>query len=348
MDEEQTTSNCDFNPFIEDAEEVQTEVTNDQPQETQQLVVDQPEAVEERKTHPKFTFGGEELKEDKVVYESKYSRYKQAFLTQFIRRHIQVLGGPQSFSEERPYIFMDLYGGLGLYRDRSDDTLCAGSPILFYTKLEEAAVRYKGLVYEKNEARAEALTSSLYHVKDNVTVINDDNTNFVDGFKNALQGTRWADVHNGSFSDDYVQRREREIRGLIYLDHTGCCDVQKIVDVCKRSHMDVLIHHGNTIVKRCEGRAKNGDKWDGKSITSSAISNTHKFARRYWYTSDHQEAPFNKQQFNFLYGSNVHNQSPMHNDGRFNLYNVFDHDGQLIRLKLTHSNKTLKEDFNIN
>ena len=202
MDETQNSNSNDFNPFIVEEPDVES---NSQPDnaDTQQLVIDQPE-VADRKTHPKLSFGGDSLKSGEVVYESKYSRYKQAFLSKFIENHIRALGGAASFEEDRPYIFMDLYGGLGLYRDRSDDTMCAGSPILFYTKLDEAGIPYKGLVYEKNETRAEALTSSLYHVKDDVTVINDDNVNFVEGFKNALVGTRWDSLYTSCFSENLI------------------------------------------------------------------------------------------------------------------------------------------------
>ena len=331
-----------WNPFIESER-----IPEDSDAEA---VIDQPEIVETRKTHPKHTFGGESKTKD-VGYESKYSRYKQAFLKRFINEHISLCGGVSTFSNEKPYIFMDMYGGLGLYRDRDSGNFCAGSPILFYTELEEAQVPYKGIVYEKNRNRAESLKSSLYHVKEDISVINEDNANFYEGFKECLAGTSWEGLYaEGRWSEDYVTTQERQIRGLVYLDFTGCCDVDKIVSVCHRSHMDVLIHHSNTPVKRCEGR---GGKWDGKSVTSSAISNTHKFSRRHWYTSDHQQAPCNKQQFNFLYGSNLQNTSPiaeeMHTPhSRFNMYNIFDHDGQLIRLKLTHSNKTLKDEFKIN
>jgi hypothetical protein len=314
-----------------------------------EVAIDQPEIVETRKTHPRHTFSGEGLK-DAGAYESKYSRYKQAFLKNFINKHIDRAGGEITFAEDRPYIFIDMYGGLGLYRDRDDGEICAGSPILFYTELEEAGIPYKGLVYEKNANRANSLKGSLYHIKENVSVIHDDNANFFNGFKQCLVNTRWDGLHDeGRWNEDYVTAQQRQIRGLVYLDFTGCCDVDKIVNVCHKSHMDVLIHHGNTPVKRCEGR---GGQWDGKSLTASAISNTHRFSRRYWYTSNHQSAPCNKQQFNFLYGTNTERTSPFMEEShrpldRFNMYNIFDHEGQLIRLKLTHSNKTLKDDFKI-
>jgi len=345
MDEEITTENPstnDFNPFIEPAPDIQ--------EESERVVLDLPAADDSFSGIPSsISFAGESRQEDSdnPSYETKYSRYKQAFLKKFLGNHIQMSGNVNAFSDDNPYFFIDMYGGLGLYRDRSDGELCAGSPILFYTELDEASVPYRGLVYEKNKKRAESLRSSLYHRKDTVKVINDDNRNFLDGLRGSLANTRYETAFYGTY--DHSSTQLRYMRGLIYLDFTGCCDVSKIVDVCLNSHLDVLIHHGNTPVKRCEGR---GGKWDGKSISGSAISNTHKFQRRHWFTSNHLSAPCNKQQFNFLYGSNNQNASPISEplslfDSRFNMVNVFEHDGQLIRLKLTHSNKTLKSVYQI-
>lgn len=336
MDEEITIENPStngFNPFI------------DQEEPAAEVALDMPAA----RIPVSTSFAGDSRKESshEPSYETKYSRYKQAFLKKFLTNHIRMQGGAHAFNPDNPYFFIDMYGGLGLYRDRSDGELCAGSPILFYTELEEAGVPYRGIVYEKNAKRAESLKSSLYHQKDNVKVFHEDNEKFFDGLQQSVEGTCYRHAFNGTY--DHATTQLRYMRGLVYLDFTGCCDVDKIVDVCLNSHLDVLIHHGNTPVKRCEGR---GGQWDGKSISGSAISNTHRFQRRHWFTSNHLNAPCNKQQFNFLFGSNKQNQSPIREeagefDSRFNMANVFEHDGSLIRLKLTHSNKTLKSVYKI-
>ena len=89
--------------------------------------------------------------------ESSYSLSKQEFLQEFVRNHATAMAAGEC------YIFVDCHGGLGNWRDKLTNQYCNGSPVVFYTTLEEMSVPDRGLVFEIDTARSEHLVAILYN-----------------------------------------------------------------------------------------------------------------------------------------------------------------------------------------
>jgi three-Cys-motif partner protein len=241
--------------------------------------------------------------------ESQYSINKQKLLTEFISQQCQ------SWKNCRqPYVFIDMFGGLGMWADKFTGEVCAGSPLCIYNTLESEEVNYYGLVFEKDKNRAADLREILYNRRDNITVYNQDNKDCIDVFKSR-------------FEEDDAELTP----ALLYFDYTKLADSRHIREITTQfPRSDVLIHYNATAFKR----AINSPKCDEtKAHRGNAQYLTYLFGRRYWYINNWNEIPYNKHNFVTIYGTNVRSTSPLPEYGGFDniLYPYDSPSGHLLR-----------------
>lgn len=258
--------------------------------------------------------------------ESQYSVHKQSFLREFIKEQCQPWKDSSS-----PYIFIDMFGGLGLWADKFTGQVCAGSPLCIYDTLETEGVNYSGMVFEKDKNRAEDLSEILYNKRDNITVFNQDNLNCVDVFNNRYQPSNYETNGNPRVSPS-----------LLYFDYTRQADSDHIRSLTRQfPQTDVLIHYSATAFKR----AINCGKCDkAKAHRGNAQYLTYLFGRRYWYINNWDEIPHNKFNFVSIYGTNVRSASilPEYGGNENILYPYASPRGHELRSKAELTKKEIK------
>lgn len=229
------------------------------------------------------TFGGAKFGDHRWS-ESQYSVYKQSFLRDFITQQCQ----PWKECDE-PYVFVDMFGGLGMWADKFTGEICAGSPICIYDALEQEGINYTGMVFEKDSNRATDLQEILYNRRENITVYNEDNRECVRLFRERFENTPNARP------------------SLLYFDYTRLADSNHIQSLTTQfPQSDVLIHYSSTAFKR----AINCSKCDkAKAHRGNAQYLTYLFGRRYWYINNWDDLPHNKFNFVSIYGTNVRSSS---------------------------------------
>jgi len=344
MDEE------DFNPFLDESHNTDLQQVRRQMEEEDQLsvepppipqesaegpVLDMPEAVNTEVETPieklgKYRgFQGRSKFDDNWSVppirstqigdhrwsESQYSIYKQRFLTSFISQQCQ----PWINSGE-DYVFVDMFGGLGMWTDRLTGDYCAGSPMCIYKALEDNNVTYKGLVFEKDPKRAADLKNILYNKRDNIEVLNFDNRN-----------CRTACSERGYDP------------ALLYFDYTKQADSEHIRELTTAfPRSDVLIHYNAGAFKR----AINSPLCDKeRAHKGNAQYLTYLFNKRYWYINNWDELPHNKFNFVSIYGSNLAETSPLdeHNGSNDILHSYESERGAELRRKAQLSKSQLIE-----
>jgi len=203
---------------------------------------------------------------------------KQEKLHKFVIAHARAAG---ETSEERPYIFLDTHGGLGLWKSKQARA-CLGSPILIHRVLDQHNIRFRGLVFEKKTSLYEQLKVCCAFAKTGeVHVYNMDNSRA----SSVLQ--QWAD-------EDQVPLNE--LPGLIYQDYEGGASVQQVQHLVQGNNMDILVHFGTRGTKRTRCRA------DVRlSADLDLLSFVPEIDRRNWFITE--KAGFHG--FVFLHGSNT-------------------------------------------
>jgi three-Cys-motif partner protein len=224
-------------------------------------------------------------------------------------------------------MFIDMFGGLGMWADKFTGEVCAGSPLCIYNTLEEENINYRGIVFEKDSSRAQDLTDILYNKRDNITVYNRDN-------RECLPTIREMEDESNPIQP-----------ALLYFDYTRQADSDHIKSLCRQfPQSDVLIHYSSTAFKR----AINCGKCDkAKAHKGNAQYLTYLFGRRYWYINNWDELPHNKFNFVSIYGTNVRSASILPEYGGFdNILHPYDSQrGHELRRKAELTNKEIKEQY---
>ena len=211
---------------------------------------------------------------------------KQEKLHRFVIAHARSVG---ETSEERPYIFVDTHGGLGLWKSKQARA-CLGSPILIHRVLDQHNIRFRGLVFEKKTALYEQLRVCCAFAKTGeVHVYNMDNSRA----SAVLQ--QWADEDQVSLND---------LPGLIYQDYEGGASVQQVQHLVQGNNMDILVHFGTKGTKRTRCR---------KNVRLSAdldlLSFVPEINRSNWFITEKS----GRHGFVFLHGSNT-SEEPLTSD----------------------------------
>ena len=288
----------DFNPFVTTEEEQNVDLQQVRRQMDDEIVVEMPDAVVEtpyeklgkyRGFQGRSKFGDDWTVPpvrsvqlgDKRWSESQYSIYKQRFLTSFINRQCQPW-----VNSSQEYIFVDMFGGLGMWTDRFTGDYCAGSPLCIYEALEQNNIDYKGLVFEKDANRASDLKHMLYNKRSNIEVCEVDNAEC------------YAICEGRGYEPS-----------LLYFDYTKQADSDHIANLTRAfPRSDVLIHYSANTYKRTAG-SPHCDQL--KVHKGNAQYLTYLFNRRYWYINNWDEMPHNKHNFVAIYGSQLADTSPL-------------------------------------
>ncbi len=272
----------DWNPFIDTPED-------------DVIAVESPDAVRTQlgkykgfQGRSRRLFGGAKFGDHRWS-ESQYSTSKQRFLRAFIKEQCQPW---KNLPDE--YVFIDMFGGLGMWADKFTGDVCAGSPLCIYSTLESEEISYTGMVFEKDKNRAEDLKKILYNRREDISVYNKDNRECVDVFKERFPGN--ANIQPA----------------LLYFDYTRQADSDHIKSITRQfPRSDILIHYSSTAFKR----AINSPKCDkAKAHKGNAQYLTYLFGRRYWYINNWDEIRHNKFNFVSIYGSNVRSSSILPDD----------------------------------
>ena len=291
-------------------------------------VIDTPDAIRQKlgkykgfQGRAKSLWRGE-IHGDHRWSESQYSFYKQRFLSSFIEQ--QSLPWQNSSSE--PYVFMDMFGGLGMWADRFTGEFCAGSPLCIYDALERNGVDYRGLVFEQDPNRAHDLQEILYNRRDNITVYNRDNREAYEVFE-----------------ERFIDSSQTDEPSLLYFDYTRQANSDHIKEIAQRfPRTDMLIHYSSTAFKRAINSSK---CCRTKAHKGNAQYLTYLFNKRYWYINNWDDIPHNKFNFVSIYGTNVRSESilPEHGDTEDILYSYDSPRGQDLRRKAELTKKQINQ-----
>lgn len=207
---------------------------------------------------------------------SKDSFEKQRRLERFVLAHARSVG---ETSEERPYIFVDTHGGLGLWKSKKEKA-CLGSPILIHRILDHHGIRFRGLVFEKHTPSYEQLKICCAFARTGeVHVYNMDNS------RAASVLEQWA-------REDQVNLED--LPGFIYQDYTGGASVQQVRHLGSGHNMDLLIHFST------QGSRRQRCKKEKLSTDLDLMAFANQLGRQHYFVSE----PVGRHSFVFLHCTN--------------------------------------------